>query len=228
MGLVILQLFWTPASPFTRKVVVSARELGLWGQIEVRPTAWPLDWGYATVPFTAGLAEANPVARIPTLVADDGTALGDSTLICQYLNDRAQSPAKNRAESASIIPADDGQWPMWSLYAIADGLLEAQVAMRAEMLRPVALRSDGFLQKQRDRITRCFDACEERAGELDVAGASLPNLAQITIAIACGYQDWRNWLWDFRLGRPNLNTWYNSFFQRPSMLATEPKDTPEA
>ncbi|MBT7757136.1 MAG: hypothetical protein HN732_07395 [Rhodospirillaceae bacterium] len=218
-----MQLFWTPASPFTRKVVVAAKELGLWRQIKVRPTTWPLQWGYATVSFTDGLAEANPVARIPTLITDDGVALGDSTLICQYLNSQAAGPG--------VIPADASQssmWHMWSLYAIADGVLEAQVAMRAEMLRPVAFRSDGFLQKQRDRIARCFDACEQRAGELDVGDDGLPNLAQITTGIACGYQDWRSWLWDFRPGRPNLEAWYKDFSQRPAMQETEPKDTPEA
>ncbi|MBC8241913.1 MAG: glutathione S-transferase, partial [Alphaproteobacteria bacterium] len=60
-----MQLYWTPASPFTRTVVITARGLGLWDEIEVGPTTWPLDWGYAPVPFTAGLAEANPLARIP-------------------------------------------------------------------------------------------------------------------------------------------------------------------
>ena len=215
-----MQLFWTPASPFTRKVVIVARELGLWQGIEVRPTAWPLDWGYATVPFTAGLAEANPVARIPTLITDDGDALGDSTLICQFLN--------GQADGATVIPPGDGQWPMWSLYAVADGLLEAQVAMRAEMLRPEAIRSAGFLQKQRDRIERCFDHCEQRAGELAVADGAPANLAQITVGIACGYQDWREWLGDFRPGRPSLSAWYHDFARRPAMQATEPKDTPEA
>lgn len=223
-----MQLFWTPASPFTRKVVIAAKELGLWAEIKVRPTTWPLEWGYATVPFTPGLAEANPVARIPTLITNDGVALGDSTLICQYLNDRAH----RQAAGVTIIPADDSRWPMWSLYAIADGLLEAQVAMRAEMLRPNAFRSDGFLQKQRDRIARCFDVCEQRAGELagelTVADDTPPNLAQITTAIACGYQDWRDWLWDFRPGRPNLGSWYDNFCQRPAMQETAPKDTPEA
>ena len=32
-----MKLFWTPASPFTRKVVVAARELGLWERIEIQP-----------------------------------------------------------------------------------------------------------------------------------------------------------------------------------------------
>lgn len=209
-----MKLFWTPASPFTRKVCVTARELGLWERIEVAPTVWPLDWGYATVPFTAGLAEANPVARIPTLVTDDGVALGDSTLICQHLN--SLDPI------GSVIPEGPEQWRMWSLYAVADGILEAQVAMRAELLRPAAGVSQGFLTKQRDRITRCFDHLELRVVELD---APL-DLALITAGIACGYQDWREWLDDFRPGRPRLARWYEYFAARPAMKATEPSETP--
>jgi len=211
-----MKLFWTPASPFTRKVCVTARELGLWERLEVIPTTWPLQWGYSTIRFTDGLAEANPVARIPTLVTDDGDELGDSTLICQYLN--------GVATGGSVIPAGDAQWRMWSLYAVADGLLEAQVAMRAEKLRPAETVSEGFLGKQRDRVTRCFDRIEERAAELD----GPLDLAQITVAIACGYQDWREWLDDFRPGRPRLAAWYERIAERPSLRETMPRETPEA
>ena len=214
-----MRLFWTPASPFTRKVSVAARELGLWKQIDVVPTAWPLDWGYATVSFTKGLAEANPVARIPTFVTTDGAELGDSTLICQHLDDLAAD--------ATLIPEGTAKWSMWSLYAVADGLLEAQVAMRAEMLRPASNISHGFLVKQRDRISRCFDRIEARADELNLADEIPPNLAQITVGVACSYQDWRDWLDDFRPGRPELTSWYKFFAQRQSMLETEPTDTPE-
>ncbi|MBT3331152.1 MAG: glutathione S-transferase [Rhodospirillaceae bacterium] len=217
-----MQLFWTPASPFTRKVSITAMELGLWERIEIRPTTWPLDWGYATVPFTEGLAEANPVAQIPTLVTDDGVSLGNSTLICQYLNEQARG-----ASGAMVIPNDDTKWAVWSLYAIADGILEAQVGMRAEQLRPDDLVSGGYLQKQRDRIERCFDAMEARADELTITDAAIPNLAQITAAIACGYQDWREWLGDFRPGRPGLAAWYETISQRPSFRDTEPDHTPE-
>lgn len=211
-----MKLFWTPASPFTRKVVVTARELGLWDQIDIAPTVWPLDWGYATVTFTEGLAEANPIARIPTLVTDDGAAIGDSTLICQHLNEIAVGK--------SLIPDGASRWRMWSLYAIADGLIEAQIAMRAEMLRPEGARSDGFLDKQRDRILRCFDHIEARVDELE----GTLDLAQITVGIACGYQDWREWLDDFRPGRGRLAHWYTAFAERPSMRETEPQETPAA
>ncbi|MEL0114590.1 MAG: hypothetical protein VW835_22900 [Rickettsiales bacterium] len=112
---------------------------------------------------------------------------------------------------------------MWSLYAVADGMLEAQILMRAEQLRPRDIRSDSFLEKQKDRIVRCLDAMEARAGELD----GPLDLAQITTAIACSYQDWREWLDDFRPGRPKLAEWYARFSERPSMQVTEPQETPE-
>jgi len=209
-----MKLYWTPASPFTRKVCVAARESGLWERIEVLPTTWPLAWGYATVEFTPGLAEANPLARIPTLITDTGHALGDSTLACMHLDELA---------GGGLIPTGDARWRMWSLYAIADGTLEAQVAMRAESLRPAATRSESYLAKQRDRIARCFDAVEARADELDGA----LDLAQITVGVACGYQRWREWLQDFTPGRPRLAAWYERFARRESMRATEPRETPQ-
>ena len=214
-----MKLFWTPASPFTRKVCVSARELGLWDRIEVVPTTWPLVWAYATIDFTPGLAESNPVARIPTLVTDAGDELGDSTLICLYLD--------TLAGGGRLIPRGEDAWRMWSLYAVADGAIEAQVAMRAERLRPAASWSEGFLAKQRDRIGRCFDRLEERAGELACAPGATPDLAMITAGCACGYQDWREWLPDFRPGRPKLAAWAEAFAERPSMRATRPSETPE-
>ena len=210
-----VKLYWTPASPFTRKVGVVARELSLWEKIEIVPTTWSLEWGYRTVPFTPGLADANPVARIPTLVTDDGDALGDSTLVCLYLNDRSTD--------RKVIPDDTSKWRMWSLYAVADGMLEAQILMRAEYLRPQNIRSNSFIEKQKDRIVRCLDAIELRAGELE----GPLDLGQITVGVTLSYQDWREWLDDFRSGRPELSAWYKNFADRPSMRATEPQETPE-
>ncbi|MFV0295765.1 MAG: glutathione S-transferase family protein [Hyphomicrobiaceae bacterium] len=212
-----MELFWTPASPFTRKVCVAARELGLWERIKVRPTTWTLDWGYTTPKFTAGLAEANPVARIPTLITDEGVPLGDSTLICLHLEEAAAP--------RSLIPAGAvARQHMWSLYGVADGLLEAQIAMRAEHLRPDEHRSESFLQKQRDRITRCLDMLENEVDHLE----GPIDLAQITTGIALSYQDWRDWLDDFRPGHPRLAKWYETFSSRPAMQATEPAETPTA
>jgi len=146
-----VQLFWIPASPFTRKFCVAARELDLSNHMDIWPTTCPLDWGYATVSFTPGLVEANPVARVPTLVTDAGEALCDSTLALMYLNERGDG---------SLIPQGEAQCAMWSMYGIADGIIEAQIGMRGELLRPQKEQSPEYLRKQRERIERCFDAME--------------------------------------------------------------------
>jgi len=150
-------------------------------------------------------------------VTDDGVSLGDSTVICLHLNELAAP--------RSLIPAERvARQRMWSAYAVADGMLEAQIAMRAESLRPEAGRSESFLTKQRERIARCLDALERDTGVLD----GPVDLAQITVGVALGYQDWRDWLDDFRACRPRLAAWYETFKQRPAMQATEPRETPTA
>src|SRR3954453_24034953 len=73
-----MKLHWSPRSPFVRKVMITAHELGLVDRINcVRTVA------AATKPH-AELMEDNPLSKIPTLVLDDGTVIFDSPLICEY------------------------------------------------------------------------------------------------------------------------------------------------
>ena len=65
-----MKLCCSKASPFARKVRVSAVLLGLEQQIETDPIADP-----------AELLEVNPPGLIPTLVTQDGFALFDSPVI---------------------------------------------------------------------------------------------------------------------------------------------------
>ena len=75
-----MKLFFNNASPFVRKVRVFARETGLDKNIEEITTA------VSPVQENASLAQANPLKKIPALVLDDGTALFDSPVICEYLD----------------------------------------------------------------------------------------------------------------------------------------------
>jgi glutathione S-transferase len=60
-----MRLFWTPASPFVRKVMVSINELKLANQIEIVPTSRPHEWATRTIAFDKGFVDANPVGRYP-------------------------------------------------------------------------------------------------------------------------------------------------------------------
>src|ERR1017187_4136315 len=88
----MMKLFWTPASPFVRKVMVTAIELGLRDRIEIHPTYWPHEWGSRTIEFDAEFIGANPVGRIPALVTDGGIAIVESNWICQHLDSLTGTP----------------------------------------------------------------------------------------------------------------------------------------
>lgn len=210
-----MQLFVTPASPWVRRVVVGIKELGLEDRITLIPTRWPHDWATKTTPFTPEFADATAVGRIPALVTPDGLRLVDSFVILEYLNaehgDHRLLPAQGAA-----------RWQILSQTAIAAGALEAQISRRAELLRTSDQSAD-FIEKMKVRALRCFAALDNEVASFKDA----PDLAQITIGAACGFADFRYAQDDWRQVAPRLASWYKTFSQRPSMLATEPAETPQ-
>jgi glutathione S-transferase len=209
-----VRLYVTPASPWVRRVVVCILELGIRDRFEFVQTKWPHSWGTQTVAMPDDFVQATPVMRIPALVADDVT-LTDSHSICDYLN----GAFGNHRLLASDGPA---RWRALEVNALACAVLEAQIMRRAELLRTGPDRSDDFIAKMRDRQLRCYAALERK---LPSFGAVF-DLAQITTAVACGYDDWRYGP-DWRRAAPGLATWYDGIAQRPSLKSTEPDETPQ-
>ena len=209
-----MRLYVTPASPWVRRVRVTILELGIEGRFEFVQTRWPHSWGTQTVAMPADFTAATPVLRIPALVTDDVT-LTDSHAICDYLN----------AEFGNFrLLAREGKarWQALSTMALANAVLEAQIMRRAETLRPDRGRSTDFIAKMRDRTFRCFAALEDHLPNF----GSTFDLAQITTAVACSYDDWRYGP-DWRSAAPQLAAWYDRVAERPSLKATEPAETPQ-
>src|SRR6202012_5584692 len=76
----LMKLLFSATSPFVRKCLVAAHELGLDGRIELLPSnAHP-------VQRDRSIIERNPLGKVPTLITDDGQALYDSRVICEYLD----------------------------------------------------------------------------------------------------------------------------------------------
>ncbi len=210
----VMKLFVTPASPWVRRVRVCILELGIADRFEYVQTRWPHAWGTQTVEMPADFVAASPEMRIPAMVADDVT-LTDSHSICDYLN--------GTFGNHRLLAADgSARWKALEINALAGAILEAQIMRRAELLRTGPDRSNDFIAKMRDRQRRCFIALEK----------NLPNfgetfdLAQITTAVACGYDDWRYGP-EWRSSAPKLAAWYDAVAQRPSLKSTEPAETPQ-
>ena len=70
-----MQLRYSPTSPYARKVMVAAMEMGLCGTIEMLATnPWDAD---------SGITSDNPLGQVPVLLLDDGQGLYDSPVICE-------------------------------------------------------------------------------------------------------------------------------------------------
>ncbi|WP_421932172.1 glutathione S-transferase family protein [Phenylobacterium sp.] len=198
-----MKLFYSPASPYARKVLVVAQELGIALEV-VQVSANP-----AGAPDPA-LAAANPLAKIPALLRDDGVAIHDSRVICEYLDSLADKPL--------TPPAGEARWSVLTEVSAADGLLDAALLARYEVaLRPEPLRWPDWLAGQVGKIDRALDLFE--TGRRD---AENPSLADIAIACALGYLDFRFADHDWRAGRPKLAAFFAAISQRPSLKSTAP------
>ena len=75
-----MKLYFSPASPYVRKVTVVAHETGQFAGLElVTERSSPVN-------PNPEVAVANPLVKVPTLVPDAGPALFDSPVICEYLD----------------------------------------------------------------------------------------------------------------------------------------------
>src|SRR5262245_6652742 len=114
-----MKLYYSAASPFVRKVMVTAQECGLAGRVSQEPLS--------TIPTkpNAELAKINPLMKLPTLVDDDGTTLFESSLICQYLD--------TLHRGRRLVPeSGPARWRTLKLEALADGVCDAGILMRYE------------------------------------------------------------------------------------------------
>ncbi|HTR88094.1 MAG TPA: glutathione S-transferase family protein [Reyranella sp.] len=209
-----MKLFVTPASPWVRRVRVCILELDIEDRFEFVQTRWPHAWGTQTVRMPDDFVAATPVMRIPALVADDVT-LTDSHAICDYLNGTF-------GDHRLLAVDGPARWQALAINALACSIIEAQIMRRAELLRTGSDKSSDFIAKMRDREMRCFAALEK---ELPKFGNAF-DLAQITTAVACGYDEWRYGS-DWRSAAPRLAAWYDRMAERPSLKSTEPAETPQ-
>jgi glutathione S-transferase len=198
-----MKLFFSPTSPYVRKVRIAAIELGLEDQIELILTN-PWD-------NPPELADANPLGKVPALLISDNEILFDSPVICEYLD------SLNR--EVTLLPSSgQARWDALRLQALADGILDAAVMIRYDSLRPEAEQYSGMRTRQINVIRRALiSLCSEMTRLIGPV-----TIGQIAVACAIGYLDFRLAEEDWRKLHPKLDCWYVSWMQRESMQVTMP------
>jgi glutathione S-transferase len=196
-----MKLFYTPNSPYARKIRILLREKGLACE-EVQPSL-----------NDAALSAINPLGKVPTLVADDQTAMFDSVVISEYLELVQPEP--------SLIPIDKWERVVvrkWE--AIADGICDVLVAAVLE-LRRTPERQDGTLVERADHkvvaALKVLDA--ELAGHHHALGNQF-TLADAALVAAIGYVTLRRP--QLLQGVQALLDYAQGHATRPSVLATVP------
>jgi glutathione S-transferase len=200
-----MKLFYSPTSPYVRKCLVAAQELGLRAKIEFLPAAaHPVDRDRA-------LVAQNPLGKVPTLLTDDGAVLYDSRVICDYLNSLGDG---------RLIPAQGpSRWSVYRDQALADGMMEAAILVRYETFaRPEPLRWKGWIDGQLDKVICGLAELEQRADSL----GQRVDVGTIAIGCALGYLDFRYVSLGWHGSYPKLAAWFARFGERESMAATRP------
>jgi len=197
-----MKLFYSPTSPFVRKVLVAAHELGLAGRIvPIACAAHPVDRDRSIIAH-------NPLGQVPTLLLDDGTMLADSRVICEYLNDLA---------GGSLFPSGRERWQALVEQNVGDGLLDAALLARYERaVRPADKQWPRWLDGQIDKIHSALTVIDREAPAL----GGRVDIGTISYGCALGYLDLRFEDLAWRERYPAAKEWYARFDERPSMRET--------
>mgnify|MGYP001394999778 CR=1 FL=1 len=189
----MMLLYSAPASPFGRKVKMTARLKGLMDHITVEA----ID---TSRPDNPALRSRNPLQKIPVLILEDGTEFYDSRVICEYLDSLAPSPP--------LFPATGRErFDVLCRGALADGIMEAALLLVYEKrFRTEEQRSEVWTARQQSKIDAALDGLE-----LDPPSRrEAPDYAHVALAAALGYLDFRHegrW----RASRPKLLAWLERF-----------------
>jgi len=195
-----LKLYYSPTSPYVRKVIACALACGTDSQIE-RLTTNPHE-------APAGLLADNPLSRVPCLLTTDGLALFDSPVICEYLD--------ATGGGSLFPPPGPARWRALKQQALGDGIMDAAVTNRGEIGRPPEAARDAAVARNKAAIVRSLDYLES-----SVPAAHL-DIGTITVACALGYLDLRFAADAWRDGRPKLAEWFKAMVQRPEIAQSAP------
>jgi len=201
-----MKLIGSLSSPFVRKVrvVMSEKRIDYEFVIDL-----PSD------PATR-VPEFNPLGKVPVLITDDGTRLFDSPVIVEYLD--SISPV------ARLIPEPARQRIQvrrWE--ALADGILDAAVLLVQESRRPTELQSEAVIARQRAKIDRTLMFAATELGDKTWCSGETYSLADIALACALGFLDFRFRDIGWRARHPNLARHVDKLLALPPFLATVPQ-----
>lgn len=199
-----MKLIGSYTSPFVRKISVILLEKGITFEF-VNEQPYSED---------NGVAQYNPLGKVPALVTGEGECWFNSPIIADYIELLNIAPAMLPQDASAALK-------IRQLEALADGIMDAALVSVREQARPAQQQSETELLRQREKINRGLDAFEALVADGTLKADEL-NLATVAIACAIGYLNFRRVAPGWCVDRPNLVTLAENLFQRESFARTEP------
>lgn len=196
----------TLTSPYGRKVRMAAEVLGLTDRITIENTN--------TYDEADTIRVQNPLGKMPCLLRQDGSAIFDSSVIIEFLQDVAGSER--------LLPLRGPErFRLLTLTRLADGIIDAGALVMYEgRYHQDGQVSESWLAHQRGKIRRAlaaFEGAPPDAGRTDAV--------TITLACALAFLDKRAPV-EWRGHYPRLEAWFEGYAdQEPAFTRTKPPVT---
>lgn len=200
-----MKLIGNYTSPYVRKISVILLEKGLPFEF-VNESPWT---------DASQVPHYNPLGKVPALVDDHGECWYNSSIIAARLETLPQAPKLLPEEAFSAVKVRQ-------LETLADGICDAALIIVREQLRPIEQQSPEEMLRQRHKIQRGLDALEREAANQTWLNGEQINLADIAVACAIGYLNFRHVAPSWCVNRPALVKLVEKMFQRESFARTVP------
>ncbi|SDR34475.1 glutathione S-transferase family protein [Pseudovibrio sp. Tun.PSC04-5.I4] len=201
----MITLRTSPTSPYGRKARIAVAVLGIEDQVQ-------LDW--ADTRATSGsLYDQNPLAKVPTVLLENGDVVYDSRVVLELLD--------QMAGGGVIIPKGDTRIAVLTKQAMADGIVDAAIQAQIETRNhPEEHWNNVWIERQLGKVNRCLKAFNDNPLPTPEQSNGIPDCAQIALACALGYLDLRA-NGDWRKDNPDLVKWHTAFIEQvPAYDAT--------
>ena len=168
-----MKLLGTDGSPYVRKTRVAIAEKGVACEYVAASPRDP----------ASGVATANPLAKIPTLLLDDGSAIYDSSVIAEYVDGLAPSPKLIPDSFAERIAVR--RWE-----ALGNGLLDASVNIMHDRRLPEAKQQGAeYVARQMQKIEAALAFIDKTVAGTDFVHGEKFSLGDVVCGTALGYLD---------------------------------------
>ena len=201
-----MQLLISPTSPFARKARILILEKGITCETVVA-NPWEDD---------PRVLAANPLRKIPVLLADDGAAIFDSRVICEHLDSLGGGPR--------LLPADPAaRAAEKTREALADGAAESLAApLMAKRVDP-EISGPAWEKWMLDKVRGAFARFAEEMKKSPRDAGAPPLLGDIAVFCALDFALFRRPDLNWRDEHAGLAEWFDRVNARESARKTDPR-----